>query len=214
MSILPPFVVFLTCYIIGSFPTAYIIGQANGINIFHIGSGNMGATNTMRALGFGWGALVWAIDVCKGIVAILIARELMPWEPLSAGTIGAIAVVIGHNWSILAKAITGTLRGGKGAATAGGTWLVLILPMLPQVFVATIALWGLIAVSTRYMSLAVLVAFGVGTAWVLALVSSRLLDPTYSFYAVSISAMVYYRHRENIVALLAGRERRFMGKVR
>jgi acyl phosphate:glycerol-3-phosphate acyltransferase len=199
------------CYVIGSFPTAYIIGKLHGINIFAIGSGNMGANNTTRALGLQWGVAVWAIDVFKGMIAIVAARQLMSWDKLSASVIGAIAVVVGHNWSFFAALITGTIRGGKGAATAGGTWIMLIPA---QIFVVTVLLWLLLVIGTRYVSLAVLVAFAVGTAWVIALVGQQLLAPAYSTYALIVSALVYYRHRENIVALLQGRERRFMDKAR
>jgi len=131
----------------------------------------------------------------------------MPLDALAASILGAVAVVIGHNWSLLASLITGTLRGGKGAATAAGTWLMLIPP---QIILLMLALWGLLILGTRYMSLAVLIAFGVGTLWVVGLSIGRMIDPIYSTYAVLVSALVYYRHKENIVALLHGRERRFM----
>jgi glycerol-3-phosphate acyltransferase PlsY len=214
MSIFPPFLVFLICYVIGSFPTAYVIGRWHGINIFKVGSGNMGANNMTRALGLQWGVLVWAIDVCKGILAVFAARRLslaLSWDELAASIVGAIGVVVGHNWSFFASVITGTMRGGKGAATAGGTWLMLIPP---QIFIVTVALWVLLVVGTRYVSLAVLVAFAVGTVWVMALVGQNVIAPAYSTYAVFVSALVYYRHRENIVALLHGRERRFMDRVK
>ena len=135
-----PFVVFVLSYLIGSFPTAYVVGRLNGINIFKVGSGNMGANNATRALGIKWGFIVWAGDVCKGIFAVAISRLIMTNDYLSGSVIGSIAVVIGHNWSLLAALITGKIRGGKGAATAGGTWLMLVPA---NVFVVTLALWGL-----------------------------------------------------------------------
>lgn len=205
MNIFPPLATFLSCYILGSFPTAYVAGRVNGINIFKVGSGNMGANNTIRALGPVWGFLVWAGDVSKGIVAVLLARLIMPWDQLSASVIGAIAVVIGHNWSFLATLITGKIRGGKGVSTAGGTWLMLV-PV--PIFLITVALWGLLVIGTRYVSLAVLIAFGVGTLWILGLVGARLIDPLYSIYVLGVSGMVYLRHSENIRALLTGCERR------
>jgi glycerol-3-phosphate acyltransferase PlsY len=211
MQILPPLLVFLLCYLIGSFPTAYVIGTLHGINIFKVGSGNMGANNTTRALGLKWGVIVWALDVGKGILAVLVSRRIMPWDALGASVIGAVSVVIGHNWSLLASLITGTFRGGKGASTAGGTWLMLIPA---PIFIVTVGLWVALVVGTRYVSLAVLIAFSVGTLWVVALVSSKLIDPLYSWYVVPVTAVVYYRHRENILALLRGTERRFMERVR
>src|SRR5579859_4014170 len=112
-----PLAIFLVAYIVGSFPSAYLIGRLNRINIFDVGSGNMGANNITRALGFKWGAVVILMDVSKGIAGVLLGRVLMPGDELSGGVIGAIAVVVGHNWSVLATLITGRLRGGKGVAT-------------------------------------------------------------------------------------------------
>ncbi len=211
MNNFTPWTIFLSCYVLGSFPTAYIVGRLNGINIFKMGSGNMGANNVVRSLGAAWGFIVWALDVCKGILAVALARLIMPWDMLAASVLGAIAVVIGHNWSFLAMLITGKLRGGKGAATAGGTWLMLV--PLP-IFGLTVALWCLLVVSTRYVSLAVLVAFGVGTVWILTLVGARLVDPVYSIYVLGVSGMIYLRHSENIRALLTGCERRLGERAR
>ncbi len=211
MSYLVLIALVVGCYLIGSFPTAYLVGRLNRINIFEFGSGNMGTANTLRALGPAWAFIVWLIDVSKGIGAVLLARMLAPFDQVAAGIIGAIAVVIGHNWSVMVLLIMGRLRGGKGAATAGGTWL--LLAPLP-VFAITVGLWGMLALGTRYSSLAVLIAFCVGTVWMMGLIAARLIDPLYSIYTLSISAMVYFRHADNIRALLAGRERRLGEQTR
>src|SRR5579859_2327988 len=113
-----PLLIFLIAYVIGSFPSAYVIGRLNRINIFDVGSGNMGANNVTRSLGLKWGIVVWIMDSAKGALGVLIGRWLMPWDQISGSVIGGIAVVVGHNWSVLATLITGKLRGGKGAATA------------------------------------------------------------------------------------------------
>src|SRR5215470_8663395 len=102
MNIGIPLLIFLLAYIVGSFPSAYIIGRLNRINIFEVGSGNMGANNVIRSLGVKWGIVVVAMDVTKGVIGVLIGRLIMPWDQFSGGVIGAIAVVIGHNWSVLA----------------------------------------------------------------------------------------------------------------
>lgn len=216
MNIVPSFLTFLLCYLVGSFPTAYVAGRLNKINIFEIGSGNMGANNVTRALGMKWGGLVWAGDVLKGMLAVLVARLVMASDTISASVLGSTAVVIGHNWSVLAAIITGKLRGGKGAATAGGTWIM----MAPwQVVVITVSLWGLIVLVTRYVSLAVLVAIAIGTAWMMLLITQQTpinqsaIPPTYSLYIILVALMVYVRHWENIQRLLAGRERRLGEKA-
>jgi glycerol-3-phosphate acyltransferase PlsY len=63
--------VIIISYLLGSIPTAYIVAKTKGVNIFEVGSGNMGATNVIRAMGFWWGILVWAFDSVKGILAII-----------------------------------------------------------------------------------------------------------------------------------------------
>lgn len=191
-------------YLIGSFPTAYLIARARGVDIFSVGSGNMGANNVARAVGWQFGGLVWLLDGAKGIVAILVARALLPDHQAAASMLGAIAVVTGHNWSFLATLITGSVQGGKGAATASGT-LILLLPTL---FVAlALAVGALIILVTRYVSLGVLSALAVATAAFVLLVVLGTFEPIYLLYIV-VTWMVFFRHRSNIVRLVAGTERR------
>jgi acyl phosphate:glycerol-3-phosphate acyltransferase len=202
-----PFVVFLVSYIIGSFPSAYIIGRMNNVNIFERGSGNMGANNVTRTLGFKWGFIVWAMDALKGMLAIAIARLLMPRDGISASVLSGIAVVVGHNWSFLATLITRKLRGGKGAATAIGTWIMMAPP---QVILATLAIWAVVVILTRYVSLGVLLAVGISGVWMLILINQpgTNIPQSYSIYTVAVGAMIYIRHWANIRRLLAGNERR------
>lgn len=195
-------------YMIGSFPTAYVAGRLNGINIFEYGSGNMGATNVIRTLGLVWGITVLAVDLFKGVFAVWLARQLAPAEPLStqasASVIAALTVVVGHNWSFFASIITGSIRGGKGAATAGGTWLIL----MPAVaIIIPFFILAVLIITTRYMSLAVMVSATVGALIVALLVSQGDLEPVYLVYTL-LAGMIVYRHRENIKRLLAGNERR------
>ena len=82
-------------YIIGSFPTAYIIARLKGVDIFTVGSGNMGANNVARACGPQYGALVWLVDGLKGVLAIVIARLLLPDHQSVASVLGAISAVAG-----------------------------------------------------------------------------------------------------------------------
>ncbi len=192
-------------YIIGSFPTAYLIARAKGVNIFTVGSGNMGANNVARACGWQYGGLVWVLDGAKGVVAIVVARLLLPDHQALASMLGAISVVTGHNWSLVATLITGSLRGGKGAATASGT-LLLLLPTL--VVALALAVGTLIVLLTRYVSLGVLTALGVATLGFIALVILGAFDPVYLLYMI-VTWMVFFQHRSNIIRLVTGKERRF-----
>jgi glycerol-3-phosphate acyltransferase PlsY len=211
---LQAFLTFLMAYLIGSIPTAYYVGRINGIDIFSTGSGNMGTTNVIRSLGVKWGVLVFAIDALKGVLAVALAW-LLPGDALSNGVLAAIGAVVGHNWSLIATQITGTIRGGKGAATATGTWLIMMSPW-PQIIVVTIAVWGAVVIMTRYMSLGVLVAFGVATIWVLILIGQNNtgIPYYYNWYTLGLCSLVYYRHRENIFRLLQGRERKLGEKAK
>jgi glycerol-3-phosphate acyltransferase PlsY len=105
-------------YLIGSFPSAFLAAKLKGQNIFKVGSGNMGAMNTARNLGYGLGALVLLFDVAKGALATYLGLSL------SAGTTPALvagaASILGHAWSIYIG-----FKGGKGLATALGVSLPL-----------------------------------------------------------------------------------------
>ena len=191
-------------YLVGSFPTAYLVGRARGVNVFNVGSGNMGATNVIRAVGVGYGVLVYALDGLKGIVAILLARYLMPDHQLLASMLAAIAVVAGHSWSLPASLISGSVRGGKGAATASGT-LILLAPTL--LLALALSIGALIVVLTRYVSLGVLTAVAVAGAGFLILVVVGTLQPEYTLYLL-VGWMIFVRHRSNIVRLITGTERR------
>lgn len=197
-------------YALGAIPTAYLVGRLRNINIFEVGSGNMGATNITRSMGLGWGLLVWFFDSVKGILAIILAIELMPGaSAYLATTIAALASVVGHNWSVFAALITGTLRGGKGAATAFGT----LLWVAPLQAVIGVAIAITIVVITRYVSLGVLVMFTLATAWMLLLAAEGSLPAIYSLYAIAIAILIAVRFRENIERLLSGTERKFGQRV-
>ncbi|PJF36592.1 MAG: acyl-phosphate glycerol 3-phosphate acyltransferase [Candidatus Thermofonsia Clade 1 bacterium] len=196
-------------YALGGFPSAYMIGKLNGIDIFRIGSGNMGATNVLRALGFKWALLVWLMDTGKGILAVLVARSLLYGDVTLNSVLAGIAAVVGHSWSLPVRLITGKLRGGKGAATAGGTWLIIFFPWAHLILVPLSVMFAVI-IATRYVSLAVLATAATGLLIALHLVAqnSANASPLYFIYALAVVSVVYYRHRENIQRLREGRERR------
>ncbi|MBO9310185.1 MAG: glycerol-3-phosphate 1-O-acyltransferase PlsY [Chloroflexi bacterium] len=196
-------------YALGSFPSAYMIGKLNGIDIFKVGSGNMGATNVLRTLGFKWAAIVLLIDVLKGVLAVLAARSLLAGDVTLNSISAGIAAVVGHSWSLPVRLITGKLRGGKGAATAGGTWLVIFFPWAHLILVPLSVMFAVV-IATRYVSLAVLATATTGLLVVIDLVAqnSTNASPLYFIYAFVVVALIYYRHRENIQRLREGRERR------
>jgi glycerol-3-phosphate acyltransferase PlsY len=197
-------IVFIS-YLLGSFPTAYLIAKYKRVDIFDVGSGNMGATNVSRAIGLKWGLLVWFLDSAKGMIAILIAWRLMPDNRPAATTIAGLVAIVGHNWSLFATMITGKLRGGKGAATAFGT-LLMVAPV--QTLVIGFAISTVIVFFTRYMSLGVLVMFTMSMVWIAVLTFQRQLPSEFIYYASIMWGMLMMRFRENIQRLLSGTERR------
>lgn len=196
--------IIVTGYLIGSFPTAYVVGKLKGVDIFKVGSGNMGATNVARACGLQYGALVWLWDGLKGVLAVFIARAILPDSQAAASVLAAVAVVAGHNWSFLATLITGSIKGGKGAATASGTFLLLAPTFLVVIILALAAAMVLL---TRYVSLAVLTSVAAAAIAIVVLIGLDVMDPVYSLY-LFVAWMIFIRHRSNIYSLLAGKERR------
>lgn len=204
----------LFSYMIGAFPTAYVLGRLKGVNIFSIGSGNMGATNVARTFGLGWGVAVWFWDSTKGILAILLARVFLPEEDIwFASVFAGVMAIIGHNWSIWATLLTGSVRGGKGAATALGT-LLMVAPTPAIVAIPFVACLAAVLL-TRYVSLGVLVLFGTSMPWMYVFSATHpdTVPVWPQFYALLVLALILYRFRDNIHRLLTGTERRLGEKV-
>ena len=120
-----PWLIVLVAYLLGSVPTAYIAGRTlKGIDIRHIGDGNMGAANAYRQLGPRVGVMVGIVDAAKGALAVLIAQAAD--APQAVVLLAGAAAVFGHNWPIFLG-----FRGGRGESTTIGVLLaVLTIPML------------------------------------------------------------------------------------
>lgn len=207
--------IIITSYLIGSFPTAYLVGKARNINIFEVGSGNMGGTNVARSVGKGAALFTMLFDAAKGIFAVWLARDIILTEQIGVATsVAATCVVVGHNWSLFATIFTASfkegrlqlmLRGGKGASAAFGAMLM-IQPF--QILVAACIAIYIIA-RTRYVSLGVLVGFLVANIWLVILVGTEFQQPIILLYVVALSLMLLVQFRGNIQRLLTGTERRF-----
>lgn len=211
-NILPILTITVLSYLIGSIPTAYLIGRLRNVNIFEVGSGNMGGTNVARAFGISWGVATIVLDALKGCLAVALALLLMPDARWTAFSISAIVVIVGHNWSLFATLISTaanqgklTIRGGKGGATYFGT-LLMITPA--GIIVAMLALGGMLVLATRFVSLGVLTGLFIGGAALFILVAQGIMPNAILPYLLTANAIVFWRFRENIRNLLAGTERR------
>ena len=194
-------------YVCGLFQTGFINGKLHHIDIRQYGSGNAGATNTLRTLGWKSGLVVFLGDGLKCILAVFIARLLYgktcaDWMPLLSMYAGAGAV-LGHNYPFYLK-----FKGGKGIASTGG----LILATNVWMAVIDMILFGVIVATTRYVSvgsLAVVTGFLIEVVVYGQMGGFHMARPyLYEMYAVTSFLMVlgFYRHRANIRRLLAGNE--------
>ena len=142
-------VALICAYLIGSFPSAYLMARLRrGIDIRGVGSKNVGAMNVFYKVGFAEGLLVLAMDIGKGAAAVALARWL--GVPVIAELFAGIAAVIGHSFPVWLK-----FRGGKGGATIIGILIFLMPWGIP--FYA--AIFGLTLLVTRFPTFSYSVAF-------------------------------------------------------
>lgn len=197
-------------YMFGLFQTAYFYGKAHGIDIRQHGSGNAGTTNTLRVLGTKAGLIVLAGDCLKCIAAVWLVRltfgnshpDMIYLLCLYTGA-GAI---LGHNYPFYMN-----FKGGKGiAATAG-----LILAFHPYFIVMGVIVFFGIFFTTHLVSLGSLLVYaGFVIEMVICGQNGVFGEMTqmqlYEMYAISglLAGMAYWKHRENIVRLLHGNERK------
>jgi glycerol-3-phosphate acyltransferase PlsY len=180
-------------YFLGSIPFAYLLVKAAGHgDVRAIGSGNVGATNAMRAAGWRLALVVALLDVGKGVAAVLLMRQVTA-NPAWVAAAGAMAVV-GHCCPVWLRFV-----GGKGVATAGGVYLTLAL--FPTLVVAGI--WIAMLVVTRIVSASSVVAaasFPVAY-WLIAHPT-----PPQELCAVVVALVIIFRHRTNLARLVRGEE--------
>ncbi|HZJ10609.1 MAG TPA: glycerol-3-phosphate 1-O-acyltransferase PlsY [Trueperaceae bacterium] len=181
-------------YFIGTIPTGYLVARLRGVNIQEVGSGNIGATNVLRALGVLPAVIVVVLDPLKGAMAALIPSLLGAgaWTIALTG----LAAVLGNNFNVLLR-----LRGGKGIATSIGVFMVID----PMTTVLCLIIGVFTILISRFVSLGSLVGLFALPLFVLA--GGSFLVP-HLFLAVCLTALALFRHRDNIRRLLNGTERR------
>lgn len=183
-------------YLIGGISFSYIVGKLwKGIDIRQHGSGNAGATNTLRVLGTVPGIAVLLLDCFKGVAVVLIAQVVTNKDPILMIVAGIMAI-IGHNWPIYLG-----FKGGKGVATTIG--VVATLVFVPSLISAIIAL--VILFITRYVSLASIVFALLIPIFVFILEYPSI----YIIVTLIMAVLVCLRHKENIKRLFNGTERKF-----
>lgn len=202
------FVKILIClmlgYGIGCFSTGYVVGRANHIDIRNFGSGNAGTTNAIRTLGWKAGSLTFLGDALKAILAILLVRyliysnEIVEYLPLYAG----LGVVIGHNFPFWLH-----FKGGKGIAATGGV----MISFDWRLGLSALAVFLIVTITTRYVSLASLIISMVFPIWMLIMYPGDI-----HMFLVSIlfTLFAFIKHRTNIKRLMNGTENKIGHKIK
>jgi glycerol-3-phosphate acyltransferase PlsY len=189
----------IVSYLLGSISFSFLAGKfLKGIDIREHGSGNAGATNTLRVLGKGPGLTVFVLDIFKGVLAIWIAAWLVP-DSIKVEILCGFAVVAGHNWPLYFN-----FKGGKGIATTIGVMLTLCF--LPVIFAGILAI--LIIIFTRYVSVGSLLFATVLPLFIWWM--DKPIEILWLSFVVFIFA--YVRHRTNIVKLWNGKENKISFK--
>ncbi len=179
-------------YLLGSIPTGLWLGKAlRGVDIREHGSKNIGATNTMRVLGKGWGGVALLGDALKGVAAVLLGMRLGAWEhmPLVCGLIA----ILGHGFPIYLR-----FKGGKGVATSTGVFLTLA----PIATLIAMAAFATVVGATRMVSAGSITAAIVlaATVWI----TPHGLPLRLVILAVALFVIV--KHRTNIQRIIRGEE--------
>lgn len=200
MSILCYIAVAVVGYLLGSIPTGFLVAKARGIDIRAVGSGNIGAANTFRAIGRSAGIFVLLMDALKGFVAVKLCYLILPLfgvtDPAQAihyRVVAGIFAVLGHNYTCWLY-----FKGGKGIATTAGVYLALVplsVGLGLAAFIIAVAL-------TRYTS--------VGSMFAAVVLATTVIvtqhDLTLRIVTIALCILAILKHRTNIQRLMAGTE--------
>jgi glycerol-3-phosphate acyltransferase PlsY len=188
----------LASYLLGAIPTSYLLSRLfAGIDLRQHGSGNLGATNLYRVLGWKYAVPAGVFDMAKGLIPVVVFAPRVSDSELFALACG-VAAILGHVFSVFVR-----FKGGKGVATAAGV----MLGLTPVALAVSAAVWALLVRLTGYVSLGSIVAAAILPLGVYALDNPS--TPAVFWIATGIAVGVIVLHRKNIQRLLKGTENRF-----
>ena len=186
-------------YLLGAVPWGLLVGKAlKRVDVREYGSGRIGMSNVLRTVGVRGAILVVAGDVGKGVLPIVVTRLLTKEAPSLEAAV-ALAVLVGHNWSVFIR-----FHGGRGILTGLGT----LLPLVPWAGAAAAVVGPIVIALTRYVSLGSLVGMATAVAVAIVLASLGQIPVAYLVYTVAGGGMILFQHRDNVVGLVLGTERR------
>lgn len=183
---------FAASYFLGAIPVALIIGKLKKIDLREVGSGNLGATNVYRTLGFRYALIVFLLDAFKAYIPTIISIYYFKESPILHILIG-LTVIVGHSLSVFVK-----FKGGKGVACALGT----LLAINPIVFTIVFTIGFPIIAIFKYV--APVTILGSVSVPVLLYLFKEPMEYTYTFSLVAL--FIVYRHKSNIKRILEGKE--------
>lgn len=187
----------LAAYLVGSIPMTLIVARIGaGVDLRTVGSGNLGATNLYRALGWKFAVPAGLFDMAKGALPTLLLPPRVgtaAWLPLAVGA----AAIVGHVFSIFVR-----FRGGKGVATAAGV----VLGMAPLPLLISFAIWIVVLKATGYVSLGSILG---AVAFPITAAALGTTNPYVVPVGCLLAAFILFTHRTNIQRLRAGTENRF-----
>ena len=195
-------IIFIVAYILGAIPFSVIIGKLFfKTDVRKFGSGNPGATNTLRTLGVKAGIGVLALDMLKGFIAVLLAKYFGQWPDLSVQdrmTIAGALAIAGHIFSPFLG-----FKGGKGVATSMGV----IICLEPYLAIWVILVFIIVLWLSRYVSLS-----SISSAFSFTLLTLFLRNGLYIpiIFSICITLLIVIKHKDNIIRLVKGEENRFV----
>ena len=210
-------VLIIISYFVGSISFAWIIAKLHGVDLRAIGSGNLGARNLSRACGKKWAYICFFLDVLKGFIPAIAAKQLLNISDSPSAHVLAvwlavgIAAILGHIFPFYLK-----FKGGKGVATSFGVALG-IWPYYTIPSVIVFALWAVIVLIWRYISLASVIAAAV---FPVVMIIFTMTYDNWNFnvlwplilMAVILCSLVIFLHRDNIKRLIDGTEHKVLQK--
>lgn len=199
-------IIIVLSYLVGSIPTSIIMSKLfRSIDIRDHGSGNAGATNAFRVLGWKIGSVVMLVDVGKGVFATLIISTLrldaIGLQPEVIKIIAGLMAVLGHIWTIFAG-----FRGGKGVGTGAG----MLIALYPLAALICFLIFTTVLLTVRIVSISSMTA---ATSlpivlWLLKSFCNYPVSDILLYFSIFIAMLIIFTHRSNIKRLLKGEEKR------
>jgi glycerol-3-phosphate acyltransferase PlsY len=192
-------------YMLGSVPTGLLVARLKGVDLMSEGSGKTGATNTLNAVGPAAAATVLAVDLVKGVLAVLLAY-LFTWDETgwlaAAVTLAGAAVILGHNYSLGVRLLSGRWGGGRGIVPALGAMIMLH----PFVAFAAVPVALLTIAVTRLMVIGALAGTIGAVVVAVILVAGGSLSAWFLPAVMLWAVLVTLGFRDNLQRLLRGAE--------